>query len=309
MGATRLTLAVLGLQCFVAHEAQAIIVRHDVEDARYVVDDADYPAVVDLFEPGDCLGTLIHESFLLTVAHCATDLQAGGQLAVAGEMHEIAEVLLHPKWTDAEAFDVGLVRFVEPVVGVAPIPLYRAHDEVGQMLTLVGRGITATGREGEAGGTTDGKLRAATNEVVEADGHFLRIVFDRPGEGATKLEGVGASGDSGGPAFLDVDGVRYLAGLNSWGDDCSAEVGEYDAADNQTRVSGFTAWIDGHVDTSAMQPEGAPQGEARAPTEGSAIGSRTCGCSVGSSDTGVLGLLFALCALGRARRRRDQNAG
>lgn len=299
-----LTLAVLGLQCFAAYEAHAIITRHDVEDARYVVDDADYPAVVDLFQPGDCLGTVIHESFVLTVAHCAADLRAGGHLVVNGEAHEIAEVIVHPRWTDEEAFDIGLVRFVEPVKGVEPVPLYRAHDEVGQTLTLVGRGITATGREGEAGGTTDGKLRAATNEIVDADGHFLRIVFDRPGEGATELEGVGASGDSGGPAFLEVDGVRYLAGLNSWGDDCNAEVGEYDAADMQTRVSGFTGWIDSHVDTSANQPDGAPEGEARAPSEGSRIGSNTCGCSMGGSGTGgALALLLGLWVVATAGRR------
>ena len=302
-----LLLGVLALQ-LAAADAHAIIIRHDVDDERYVVDDADYPALVDLFEPGDCVGTLIHETYLLTVAHCAVDLYAGGYLEVGGNPHEIAEVILHPEWTDAEQFDIGLVRLVEAVEGVEPVPLYRAHDEVGQTLTLVGRGITATGREGEAGGTTDGKLRAATNIIGDADAHFLRILFDRPGEGATALEGVGASGDSGGPAFLEVDGVRYLAGLNSWGDDCNADVGQYDAADLQTRVSGFTAWIDSHVDTSALQPEEAPDGEARAPSEGSDFGAASCGCSVGArSGTGwALGLLLVLSIAQRRRVTADR---
>ena len=289
----RIGLGILGLQLVVAADAHAIIVRHDVEDARYLVDATDYPALVDLFEPGDCIGTLIHESYLLTVAHCATDLYAGGFLAVGGTPYEIAEVVLHPEWTDAEGFDIGLVRLASPVRGVAPIALYRGHDEVDRTLTLLGRGVTATGKEGEPGGVADGKLRAATNVVDAADEHFLRIVLDRPGHGATELEGVGASGDSGGPGFLEVDGVRYLAGLNSWGDDCDVEVGQYGAADYQTRVSGFTAWIDTHVDTSAVEPDGAPRGDARAPTQGSDFGGDLCGCSVGGPRSGA-GSVFAL---------------
>lgn len=214
-------MAAAGLQLLAVPAAHAIIVRHDMDDAVYVVDEADYPALVDLFEPGDCIGTLIHPSYLLTVAHCAVDLTVGDRLPVAGAPHELAQVELHPRWTDDNAFDIALVRLVEPVIGIDPIPIYRGDDEVGHTLTLVGRGVTATGREGERGGEVDGKLRRATNVVERADDHFLEIVFDRPGhDGITELEGVGASGDSGGPGFIEVDGIRYLAGLNSCGDDC-----------------------------------------------------------------------------------------
>ena len=68
----QLCVALLAL-CW-AQDAEAIITRDDVPDASYVVPDADYPAVVDLFEPGDCIGTLITTQHLLTVAHCAEDL-------------------------------------------------------------------------------------------------------------------------------------------------------------------------------------------------------------------------------------------
>tara|TARA_Y100001968_G_scaffold324808_1_gene364899 strand:- start:259 stop:498 length:240 start_codon:yes stop_codon:yes gene_type:complete len=47
----------LGLLWF--QDAAAIITRDDVTDASYVVADADCPAVIDLFEPGDCLGTVL----------------------------------------------------------------------------------------------------------------------------------------------------------------------------------------------------------------------------------------------------------
>jgi hypothetical protein len=36
-----------------AFDARAIVIRDDVADTEYLVDDADYPALVDLFGPGD----------------------------------------------------------------------------------------------------------------------------------------------------------------------------------------------------------------------------------------------------------------
>ena len=52
---------VLILALKITQEAEAIIIRDDRNDADYVVDDADYPALVDLIEKGDCIGTLVHE--------------------------------------------------------------------------------------------------------------------------------------------------------------------------------------------------------------------------------------------------------
>ena len=78
-------------------DARAIIMRHDLPDSDYVVADSNYPAIVNLFEPSDCIGTLIHESYLLAVAHCAADLHRGQFLKVNGISHAIAEVIIHPK--------------------------------------------------------------------------------------------------------------------------------------------------------------------------------------------------------------------
>lgn len=54
------TAALIGLTAFTLSpsDAHAIITRHDVDDADYIVDGAEYPELVDLFEPGDCLATL-----------------------------------------------------------------------------------------------------------------------------------------------------------------------------------------------------------------------------------------------------------
>jgi len=237
-------------------DAGAIVIRDDVPDADYVVADEDYPALVDLFEPGDCIGSLVHESYVLTVAHCAMDLSAGETLDVAGTSHAIADVILHPEWEDIEDFDIALVRFEEPVVGVDPLPLYRDTAELDAVVTLVGRGTTATGLEGEAGGSTDGLLRRANNVVSGVEEHFIEIYFESPEEpGVLPLEGVGAAGDSGCPVFIEVDGVAQIAGLNSYGDfDAGGGVALYGSWDYQTRVSTYLDWIDEVVGDAPANP-------------------------------------------------------
>lgn len=227
-------------------DARAIVVRDDVPDAAYVVDDADYPAVVTLFPPDDCAGTLVHAEYLLTVAHCAVDLVVGDSLEVAGTSHAIADVWLHPKWDDGDEYDVAVVRFTAAVQGVAPVPIHRGSDELGAVVEIVGRGVTATGLVGERGGKSDGRLRRATNVVSAVDDLLFEVTFERPGEaGVTDLEGVGASGDSGGPVFLEIDGVVVLAGLNAFGDAPDGiGIAQYGAWDVQTRVSAHAAWID-----------------------------------------------------------------
>jgi len=232
-------------------DAHAVIIRHDLSDSDYIVADADYPALVNLFEPSDCIGTLVHESYLLTVAHCAADLRNGQSLNVNGVSHAIAEVIIHPKWRKRrDEYDIALVRFKKPVSGVTPLPIYRGTDELGSVVTLVGRGDHATGLVGERRAKNDGKLRRATNIVSGVDDHFIEIYFEKPGEdGITDLEGVGAAGDSGCPVFIDVDGVLYIAGLNSWGDGGKGiKVGQYGSRDYQTRVSQYLEWLDSEVD-------------------------------------------------------------
>lgn len=273
--------------------AYAIITRHDVDDAQYVVDGADYPALVNLFEPGDCLATLVHPSVLLTVAHCAADLDTGVSLTVGTESRTVTTIALHPRWNDGDAFDVALVRLDTPVLSVQPIPLYRAEDEVGAEIELLGRGLHGSGERGESGATDDGQLRRATNTVDAVDDHFLRLTFDPPErEAVTMFEGVGAGGDSGGPVLLRKDGITYLAGLNAWGDSCDVGVGQYKASDYQTRVSQFLPWIDAGI---------AGRDSDEGPSGGSRFANAECsGCSVGGERSG-LGLLVLLAFVWRRR--------
>jgi len=305
-------------------EAEAIITRHDVPDSDYVVPDSDYPQVVDLFQPGDCQGTLIAPTFLLTAAHCAEDMGNPRPLVVDGVDYDVAEVILHPQWGGGN-YDLALIRFEEAVTGVTPFPLYRQTDEEGQMMTLVGRGLHATGLEGERGGSMDQQLRRATNVVSGSNEHWLEVYFESPEDaGVTALEGVGAAGDSGGPAFIEnADGI-FLAGLNSWGDAFPySDIGKYGAWDYSTRVSSYVQWIDGEAGTGPIEPgtetdgTGTPPSTPTTETDTSDLGGDEpggagasqgqCGCQ--SSSTSVLstgwGAVLFLWVLG-GRFRADR---
>ena len=247
-------LLVTGLFFCTLANVSAIIIRDDLDDSNYLVNDSDYPALVDLIERGDCIGTLVHEYYLLTVAHCAADLDLGDSLTVNGKQHSVADIILHPQWNQRrDEYDIALIRFTEPVKDVTPLPIYRGDNETGSIITIIGRGVTNTGLKGERGGNDDGQLRRCTNVVSSVDDHFIEIRFERPGEeGITPLEGVGAAGDSGCPAFIEIDGISYIAGLNSWGDGPrGVRVGQYGAFDYQTRVTQYLEWLDRIVDFPA----------------------------------------------------------
>ena len=235
----------LGVGLTATQDAQAIIMRHDLPESDYIVDDGDYPALVDMFYPGDCIATLINDSVLITVAHCAEDLRLSDTLLVAGTEHAIEAVLLHPDY-DGWFNDIALIHLTEPVVGVASLSLYRGEVLEGDAMTLVGRGVHATGLEGERGGETDGLLRRATNVVSEVRTQWIEVTFEEPGEaGITDLEGVGAAGDSGGPAFIETADGPQIAGLNSGGEaPGSIRVGQYGSWDYSTRVELFLDWVD-----------------------------------------------------------------
>jgi hypothetical protein len=142
--------------------------------------------------------------------------------------------------------DIALVHLAQPVAGCAPVRLYTGVDEDGLVVTFVGRGATGTGLTGVDGGKWDGQLRAATNRVTQADGPLLQFRFDAPDDaGVTPLEGISGEADSGGPAYLERDGVLFTVGVSSSQDPRPAKRrrGAYGVLEYYTRVSYFADWI------------------------------------------------------------------
>jgi hypothetical protein len=262
-------LLALMLLC-VASTAGAIIVRDDVDDARYRVDASELPALVDL--PGESHGVLVAPTWILTAAHTVAG-HAPTTVTLGDVCRQVKRVVVHDGYRPlpdavvqrvlankdateilpllAASADIALVELAGPVADIAPMPLFRGRDEQGRLAKFVGKGGTGTGLEGQPVHSPHRtELRRAFNTIDFVDERWLGYVFDRGDQGHA-LEGVGGNGDSGSPLLVEVDGQWQVAGLMAWkvagGDPATHRAGKYGAEFRGTRVSSYLEWIDGTI--------------------------------------------------------------
>lgn len=148
----------------------------------------------------------------------------------------------------ASSDDIALIKLAQPVTDVDPVPIYKDSDEPGQIVKIVGKGATGTGATGhDPGGHNRTELRRAFNTITSAHDRWFCYVFDQP-PSALPLEGKTGSGDSGGPALIQVDDQWMLAGLAAWGfihgDLRTALPGLYGQATCNVRLSHYSEWIE-----------------------------------------------------------------
>lgn len=260
----------------ISFSASAVVIRSDVEDARYQIPASAFPALADM--PGEGHGVLIAPQWVVTAAHAAPMQGMEANVTIGGVARRVERVILHPDYTklpdaivkkalesgnasEIHAFlatsdDIALIRLAVPVADVAPVPLYRGSGEVGRTVWILGKGATGNGIEGQPlHGSHRTTLRRASNAITGAGDRYLWYRFDPPAV-ALPFEGMLGSGDSGGPVLIEDNGTTQLAGLASWirgapgqgADPERALVGGlYGQVVYNVRISRYIGWIEGVI--------------------------------------------------------------
>lgn len=234
-----------------------IVIRQDRSDSDYVRLGARYADVLAHVEDR-AEGTIVAPRWVLTAAHVVEPIGPFDLpfVTVRGERYGVEKILIHPDWEESwdraqggprdllSNHDIALLKLDRRVPTVRPVVLYRGRDELGIVLTLLGRGKTGTALTG-AVGDKGRVVRGATNRVDGASETALLTIFGA-GESATELEGAAGPGDSGGPALVERGDTLYLLGVGSAG---TARRGYpmYGTLDIYARVSSFAGWIDSTI--------------------------------------------------------------
>lgn len=250
--------------------AAAVVVRHDVDDAKYRVAPAEFAALADM--PHEAHGVLIAPQWVITAAHTISHHTA--EVTIAGVPRKVARIVIHPGYkalpaalvdeamktgdaSKAMAFhlannDIALIKLAAPVTGVEPASLYRANDELlGMRAKIIGKGATGNGAAGQsADGCNRTELRRAFTTITVADQRWLAYAFNPPAT-AQPLEGASGNGDSGSPVLIEQNGRWLVAGLAAWkyvpGDARQFRPGFYGQVGYNVRLSHYLGWIDGVV--------------------------------------------------------------
>jgi hypothetical protein len=223
--------------------ANGIVIRHDVEDAKYIANQQDYPPLVTFYVDG-AHGTLIKPRWIVTAAHATFCVKTGSFVTLAGTTRKVSNVYVHPNYTPGESHDIALIQLQDNVTDVSPANVYLKSDEQGKNIWFIGIGGTGNGLTGQTidNAQNKGLLRKAQNTIIEAEGPLIKFKFDR-GDKALPLEGVSGGGDSGGPAYLINDNGFEVLGISSRPEGSFGHIGEYGITEVYSRVSYFSSWI------------------------------------------------------------------
>ena len=225
----------------------AIVIRHDRKDAQYIKLGKKYESAYCRINIPDGGGSLIAPEWILTAAHIATEIKSFPHKVQCGNSFvEVEKVFINPGYIETIGRnDIALLKLVKPVKNIKPVPIYTEKDEAMQTAILLGHFTTGNGKTGPDK-TLKMTLRGATNRIEKTNDFWLYFNFDSPDSpGVTDLEGTPGAGDSGTPAYLNVGGKLYVAGIGSRSLDTNKNGIEPDYGDTDlyTRVSSYSEWI------------------------------------------------------------------
>ena len=245
-----------GLMLIATAPTDAIVTRHDVDDARYIALARDYtsPIVVARGPQGGSNGmaTWIGNDWLLTAAHVAGQFEVGSRIGETGSF-EVAAIEYAPGWPGTPV-DVALIRVAARGDGEGSVESPRPEDrpmgvcapdtQGDDAFVFIGAGDTGDGNTGPT--RVDAHMRAAQNRLTDAGRLFLTFTFDAPeSDDAEPLEGISGPGDSGGPAYRIRGDAICIAGVSSGQDaePTGGRAGRYGVVEYYARVDTLGEWI------------------------------------------------------------------
>ena len=237
--------AFLLLSCDGRRPAQVVVDQRSSPIVGGTSDDS-HPDVVALIRGGGrpgCTGTLISTNVVVTAAHCVEassttpEVFFGSDVTLPGQARAVSYVRRHPTFDRSTlANDLAIVVLDEPAT-IAPATLgTTALDSTftGTSLRIVGFG------RGQGSGAIAGSKMQGTTLVTAV---FPSSFTARPGPAQA------CEGDSGGPAFLLVDGQERLVGVTSAGDAACEVSASY------TRIDPYVPFIQRYVEAAARTEE------------------------------------------------------
>lgn len=204
------------------------------------VKDGEYPSVVLLYDQSAgaiCTGTFVSPTRVLTAAHCTMsgEVDAEGRVAdlklaiikIADPVNKKAEligtstaVFRNPLWDkngkNVNKYDLGVVEFA-PGVSKAVSQLAAGAPAVGESLTIVGYGLNQTTNMNDP--ASAGVKRVGVNKVASLADGFIQFTGANKTSNGNGTNSSAASGDSGGPLFINgkVAGVTSGGGFGGFG--------------------------------------------------------------------------------------------